>query len=119
MALGCRAALFPSLGVHLKSDLGRGEGVPAGELSHPTLGGGGGGRRYSLTTQLHPISERRPFQEPSLLQRRPELHSPVPSSVPTCCALPFWASASSSRKAGGCQLMADVPLVCHPVSLGL
>lgn len=26
MALGCRAALFPPLGVHLKSDLGRGEG---------------------------------------------------------------------------------------------
>lgn len=41
MALGCRAALFPPLGVHSKSDLGRGEGVPAGELSHPTVGVGG------------------------------------------------------------------------------
>lgn len=47
MALGCRAALFPPLGVHLKSDLGRGEGVPAGELSHPTVEGRGEERLFS------------------------------------------------------------------------
>lgn len=50
MALGCRAAPFPPLRVHLKSDLGGGgKGVPHGELSHPPVGK----RGYSRTSQLY------------------------------------------------------------------
>lgn len=39
-------------------------------------------RRLSPPHPPHPISERRPFQGPSILQRRPELCSSIPSSVP-------------------------------------
>lgn len=67
------------------SDLGVEEGAPGGKLSHPTVKRGG----YPLPAQPHPITERRTFQGSSLLQRRPELCSSIPSSAPAGCGLPF------------------------------
>lgn len=61
-----------------------------------------------LPTQPQTISERRTFRGPSLLRRKPELCCSVPS-CPYLLWPPFLqASASSSRKARGCQLMAEI-----------
>lgn len=72
-------------------------------------------RRLSPPHPTPPHFSRRPSQGLSLLQRRPELCSAVPSSVPDSCV----ASASSSRKARVCRLILTFPWVGHPLHLGL
>lgn len=106
MAPGCPLhRLSAVLMVHLMSGLGMGEVIPDHEPSHPPMGR----RGCPLLTQPQGVSEKRPSQGPSLWRR---LCSSVPSSVPTCCGLPFFEPlASSYRKARGRQLMAEIPLV--------
>lgn len=90
MALGCPMhRLNAVLMVHLMSGLGMGEGIP---IMNPPIPSFRGRRGCPLPTQPQAVLERRPSQGLSLWWR---LCSSVPSSVPTCCGLPFFEPRSS------------------------